>query len=490
GFEFRYYTQKLHSNNNPYDGQPFYDVYSDEWGGGIYATSSQAAIDRMSQPYHRYRFSVYLLDQIKYNNIIINPGLRFDYFNPNSTYRTQYNPLPLLQDSTGFADATAKYQVSPRISVKYPLTDRSNIQIAYGLYFKMPELQRLYDGYNLERTRGNMIVGDPNMNAQRTNMFEASYSNQFTDDIAIDIGAYYKDVYNQLGLNYVPASPNPYYLFAISEYGSAKGVEIELKKQANDHFSISINYNLSWATGTSPDPGSNYNPPTDPYTGKQAFPQAEFYVDWDRRHRVNAIIDIFWANNEGFDIFGVQPIENMNINLSGFFQTGTPYTRTDPKGKPLSEVNAERQPSRWQLDMRISKKFMLRDIFGESAKNSSILIFADVINILNNVTYAAVYASSGSPDDDGDFLFRQLGDFSSTTAYDEANMSLVESVQADQYDSFGNRTYSTWADFDKNGNVTQAERLNSYFNYMNDALQFRRNYIRPREVFVGVMFAF
>jgi hypothetical protein len=47
--------------------------------------------------------------------------------------------------------------MSPRINITYPITERSNISISYGLYFKKPENHLLYDAFNTDVLRGNAI---------------------------------------------------------------------------------------------------------------------------------------------------------------------------------------------------------------------------------------------------------------------------------------------------------------------------------------------
>jgi hypothetical protein len=490
GFEARFYQMELHSNSMPYDGSPFFDVYTDEWGGNLYS-DDQKAKDAAAKPMKPWRGSFYVLDQITYKGVIISPGLRFDFFNPNSIYRIpSFNFVSITADS-GFAQSKLKMQLSPRINVTYPITDRSNISIAYGLYFKMPELQNMYDAFVISQIRGNQILGDPNMEAQRQNTYQVSYVNQLTDDFAMDVSFYYKDIYNQLGTKKIPAIPVPYDLYAVSEFGNSRGLEVSLRKRPMDHLGLTLNYNLSYTTGTSSSPGSNYNAPVDPYTNLPAYPLVEYPLSYDRRHRVNANINVFWGNNEGPSIYGLNLLENAQINLTAFYQSGTPYTRVDASGKLISEYNAERLPSIWSTTLRVQKAFLLKDWFGDGAGNSSIEIFFDIENLLNNTQIASFYTRTADPNDDGVSFYRKQTDIGSSVAYyKEADYARSETFGSEQYDSYGNRLYSTYADFDNNGIVTQAERFQSYINYLTTARQFKGNYLAPRQVYFGMMFRF
>lgn len=489
GFEVQMYELKRHMNSLPWDANPFFDVYTDDWGGNLYA-DNQKVYDKTSKPYRPITGGVYVQDQITYKGLIITPGLRFDFFIPNSNYRTVVEYFVPITSDTGFAKATTKTQISPRLNVTYPITERSNISISYGVLFQMPPMQYLFDAFAVDQLRGNSIIGSPNMNPQKSNMYQVTYNNQLTDDFALDISAYYKDNYNQVGLVYVAAVPTPYYLFTVSEYGSARGIEFTLRKRPTDHIQLNLNYNLSFATTTGSSPGSNYLVAVDPYTGKQAFPLAEFPYGGDRTHRVNAIIDFLWGSKQGPSIAGIYPLENTIINLSGFFQTGTPYSRQDRSGNVISEFNSERLPSIWGVNMRLQKGFNLRDWFGDGAGNSRIEFFVDVDNLLNYTGVVSYFVRTGDPNDDGVNFYRPVTDFSAVVYYSHADYARAETYSSDQYSIYGDRLYNINADYDRNGLVTRDEKFQSFTKYLEDARRFRGNYFAPRTVYAGIMFRF
>ncbi len=491
GFELRLYTMRLHSNGNPTSDEPFYDVYSDRWGGNIYAENEEV-YKKTSQPQTPTRLGLYVQDQVTYKGIIFTPGLRFDYFNPNSKYRLPSQTFIPITADTGFADAPAKVQFSPRINVSYPITERSLIRINYGIYFKMPDLQYFYDGFYKFSLRGNELLGEPNLDVERANSYDIAYSNQLSDDFAFDVNAYYKDIYNQLGIQYVATTPTPYFQYTVAEYGNAKGLEFSLRKRATpqDHFGFRANYTLSSVVGTSTASGSNYNPPTDPFTGDLVLPLVPYPLGYDRTHTATLILDFIWGDNQGPSIGGVKFLQNTFINLTGTFSTGTPYTRFEPGGKAISEINAERNPSRWNINAKITKRFLMKDIFGEAAGRSAIDLFVDILNLTNRFAPLSVYNTSGDPDDNNISLNRRPGDFGSIPFYREANYGIAETYNVTQYDSFGNRLYNELSDHDRNGVVTQYEKYESYMRYIETLLSFRGLYSFPRQVRFGILINF
>ncbi len=490
GIDFRFFEQHRHYNSMPWDGNPFFDVYTDKFGGNIYADDPNIYA-KTSLPYKPSKYAAYVQDEIRYKGIIFNPGLRLDLFNPNSKYRTGTKFVSIRSDS-GFGDASIKYQISPRINVAYPITDQSVFQISYGLYFKTPEMQYMFDKFPVDVLRTGDILGNPNVEAQRTNAYSVSFKQGITDDIAVEVSAYYKDIFNQLGVKYVEDIPTPYYQYTVAEFGNAKGIEVDLRKRPtmDDHVGLRVNYSYASAVGTASDPTSNFGQTIDQYTNMAMFPLVPFSQPWDIRHNVNASIDFTWANNQGPSIGGIQLLENLDIDFTAVYRSGLPYTKTDLNRKPLSEINSERGPSFWRIDSRIQKGFWLSDWFGAGAGNTYLSFFADIVNLTNNRGITGFYTATGDALDDGTSLNRKVGDFDSTPYYKDATVSNPSTYSSTQYDNYGNRLYNANADFDQNGIVTQAEKYQSYVNYVKTTMKFKGNFQTPITFSAGIALSF
>jgi hypothetical protein len=328
------------------------------------------------------------------------------------------------------------------------------------------------------------------MEAQRVNSYEVSYANQLTDDFAFTIGAYYKDIYNQLGVKKMFTMPDPYFEYTVAEYGNSKGIEFEFEKRPTNNIGFRINYALAENTGTSANPADNYNNITDPYTGLWAYPLGEYPLGNDIRHVVNMIVNFVWGDNEGPSIGGLHVLENTNLGFTGSYSSGSPYTRTDINGRAISEINAERQPDNWNVNLRASRTVLFKDIVGDLMGDTKLEIFFDVFNLFNRREAVAYYSATGDPDDDGVSLNRSIGDFNSVSWYKDAVYGIPLSYGTDQYDTYGNRLYNANSDFDKNGIVTQAEKYETYVNYIEMLMKFRGMYQAPRQVSFGVKLIF
>jgi len=486
-------------NSAPWDGNSFRDVFTNKWGGNIYYDANNTAeeklvVDRTSKPWMPLKTSGFIEDQITYKGIIISGGLRFDLFMPNSLYRlprTDNQFTAISGADSLFAKSTNKFQVSPRINVTYPITDQSFFRITYGLFFEMPLLTYMYDNFGTEVLRAGNILGNPNLDAQRTNKYEVNYTQQINDEIKLSTSVFYDDVYNQLGVIYVPTVPSPYFQYSVDEYGNSRGIEFEFSKSPQkDHIGIELNYTISWVDGTSDGSTSNANAVIDPYSGKTAFPLATYPLSRDIRNRIKGYAYLTWGNNQGPSIGGIQPLENSLISANMSWRSGSPYTKTDKNGNPLGETNAERFPSFWTVDLRLSKSFFLKDWFGDGFKNTHIEFYVDISNVLNRRAVAYFYTATGDPIDDGVSLERTIGNFSDVSYFKTADFSNAASFSTSQYDNYGNRLYNEAADYNKDGIVTREEIYKSYLKYIDEIMSQLGNYQSPRTAYGGIKIIF
>jgi len=299
GFEATYFTMHRHQNSMPYNGNPNYDLFTDKWGGNIYAETDDV-YHNTTKPINQFKLGMYVEDQIAYKGLIITPGLRLDLMNPMNKYRVlskENAPIFIsiadyekgVGPNGGFEDATVKFSVSPRINVNYPITDRSYISLNYGQFLQSANALELYDGFHLDRPKA-MPVGDPNMESQKTTQYELSYNNQITDEFMFSITAYFKDEYNKTGVRMFMVAPDAYYQYSVSEYGNCRGVEFNVRKSYSNYFGFDLNYALAYTSGTASSATSNYLIMVDPYTNLLAFPLAPYPNNDDIRHTVKGNI--------------------------------------------------------------------------------------------------------------------------------------------------------------------------------------------------------
>lgn len=511
GFELRLSEMHRQAVGNPTISGPIgKDIYTDIWDF-IYTEDDQyEALVR--DPKNPINFNFFVEDQIKYGGFIFKPGLRIEGFYANEKHRLVQNsplfiPLARLEgdeeanlnynDPTLFADTDLKLFFGPRMNINYPITDRSKLSLNYGVYYKFAPLQPMFDFFNYNAVQGlsGSRIGNPNMDPERTNMYEVRFDYGISDDYAFNVQAYYKDVFNELGVVGVRTVPEPYFQTAVVEYGTYRGIEFEIRKAATNNFNFFINYTLAQALGTADNVNTNIGvQPDRSIPGIEIFPYPlnPYPLNRDIRHNVTANVGFFYGKDEGPSIGGIKLLEMSRIALTYNYRSGLPFTVVDIGGQERSERNSERFPSVWSANLKLARTIDLGDLFNSSAlSNKTVTLSVDIFNFLNRREPTSWFADSRDPDYNARLLQSfQIGQVLDRNFYAVANQEFAESYSQAQYDAFGNRMYDPRSDFDENGIVTQEEQYQAYLNYFEDQLKFKPNYQAPRTVYFNLQFNF
>jgi outer membrane receptor protein involved in Fe transport len=498
GFDVNTYTLSRHENNLPWVANPFFDVYGFDAPYFDTAGAEVAMREFLADPYTPLDGALWVQTRFDYKSILFQPGVRFDFISPNAQVspakRSTY--AQVVESIRSGEDASLKFQVSPRIGVSYPVTDQSQFRVSFAMMFKMPDFNRMFDNAYGSSARGNQIFGNPDIDPQKVFNYEIGYQAQFAEMYFLDVVAFYRDVYNQVGISFIPAVPSPFLLYTVQEYGNVRGLEVSLSRDLADNVAANVNYTLQRAVGTASSPEANYGTligGTDPYTGEsRTVPLAEYPLSYDQTHKINASLSLVWGNDEGPTIGGLNLLENTTLTITGTFNSGLPYTRLNTRGEQEGEFFAERQPSFYTTEAHLERGFRLADILGEGAGNLEISLFADVFNLLNTTQAVGVYATSGSPTTNNTSFNRQLGDFVATPFFRDVQAARPETYSQAQYDRFGQRYYNPYADLNLDGVVTQLEKYEGYRRFITTIQNstVRGNFQDPRSVFVGVRVKF
>ncbi len=330
-------------------------------------------------------FGIYAQDKIEFQGIIALVGLRYDYFDPTGgdggvTYPADYsNPYSTL-DSNGLPilinaqKPTTKSQISPRIAISHPITDRDVIHFSYGHYFQRPDAYFLYRNMYLEDfTKVGNYVGNPNIEPEKTVAYEIGVEHLFSDDIKGSITGYYKDVtnlmnwYKYIGQNLQGIELNVY---GNADYGNMKGLEFAMTKRIGRYWGGSINYTFSIAKGRA----STYSSGAGGFTDSRRLN----YLSFDQTHTINANLTLCTPNEPIFGLkFGsYKPFANWRSNFQFKYGSGLPYSSYG-----TGKINDKRLPATFNTDLRLSKNIEIAQ--------TDFNIFLDVFNLFDrlNVDY-------------------------------------------------------------------------------------------------------
>ncbi|GJQ31914.1 MAG: hypothetical protein HBSAPP04_07530 [Ignavibacteriaceae bacterium] len=235
GAQFKSHDLKLWSIEDPKRNFPYVNNYQ-------------------TQP---FEIAAYVQDKIELPSLVINLGLRFDHMNGNVKFRS--NPL----DPTSIIEVKPRSQVSPRVGIAHPITEKTKLHFAYGHFFQNPEYQFLFQNQQYDIKVREPLFGSPDLDAQRTIAYEVGVSHQLTDRAAISFTAYYKDVTGLIGTRYYfPFTEGRYVgytLYVNEDYANMKGFEVNLDIRPDKYFAGGLTYTYSVAKGSASSEDEQYH---------------------------------------------------------------------------------------------------------------------------------------------------------------------------------------------------------------------------------------
>ncbi|MDH3269413.1 MAG: TonB-dependent receptor, partial [Ignavibacteria bacterium] len=220
-----------------------------------------------------YQFAGYIQDKIELDYLIVNVGVRFDYFQPDGKYLLDPNNIAALDGllppfpNSLFGVASEKYQFSPRLGISYPISAKGAIHISYGHFFQMPPFEYLYRNPNFRvpltgdfpENVGN-IIGNTDLEPQKTVVYEIGLQQQLFSDYGVTVTAYLKDIRNLLGSElHVKNNFKKFSKLINIDYGSIKGITLSFEKRFSNGFSATIDYTYQDAKGNASDPNDAFN---------------------------------------------------------------------------------------------------------------------------------------------------------------------------------------------------------------------------------------
>ena len=315
--------------------------------------------------------AAYVQDKMEFEDLIVNMGVRFDYFNPKANVLVDQLRLG---ETPEFTKAGTESQVSPRIGISYPITDRGVMHVSYGHFFQVPQFDLLYlnPDYNISATDA-FQVGNPGLKSQRTVAYEVGLQQQLTMDIKLDVTGYYKDFRNLIGTQIFDiGNGNKYSQYVNRDYGNTKGVVISFEKRHSHGFSATIDYTFQVSQGNASDPNSVF---LDNLTDPPRQPQAQLApLDWDRTHSLNVTAT-------------TGELSDYTVTFIGRLGSGLPYTPAF-QNQRTGLLNSERRPTVVTVDMYATKYL---SVFGYPLN-----IFMKVYNLFDTRNELDIFTDTGS----------------------------------------------------------------------------------------------
>jgi outer membrane receptor protein involved in Fe transport len=307
--------------------------------------TGETGLSDVSYEHHPREFAAYLQNTIELNELIINLGLRYEWFYSDHQVLADPRVNPVsgsvsLTSGTELLDVEPKSQLSPRLGIAFPISDAGVIHVAYGHFLKLPPFAYIYDNSEYKIVGTNTtIVGNPDLLPQKTISYEVGLQQEIAPGLGVEVTMFYADFRNLLGLEVIRmvGNVNSYMRRVNRDYGFNKGIALAIRR-TRGAVTGTLDYTYQISKGNESDPNNIAIISTGGLGGgitreseKQVLP-----LDWDQRHTINGTL----AFNTGND---------WTFSLVGRASSGHPYTpepiRLDVKtkfknteSKPYSEV--------------------------------------------------------------------------------------------------------------------------------------------------------
>ncbi|MGE5315555.1 MAG: TonB-dependent receptor [Acidobacteriota bacterium] len=337
--------------------------------------------------YKPVSFAAYAQDRVEWKDVMVRGGLRFEYFDANTTVPGNLqNPANAI---TGQPTAPAKHTsvkavLAPRLGVSYPIITNGSLYFSYGHFYQLPAISQFFSNsdYSLlkDLQSGGLnfgVMGNPDLKPEFTTQYEFGMKAQMSEMFGLDASLFYKDIRDLLGVEFIETYNTAQYTRLTNvDFGGVSGFTLALEFRSGPMLSATLDYTYQNAEGNSSDPSETAVRAS---AGQDARPRVTPFA-WDQRHTINASLTIQEANN-----FSVTSIVK--------YGSGQPYTPAIGSGFGAElENNSGVKPAGVTADMRGEKLF---DIGG----GVQLSVFARIYNLFNTSFFNGfVFATTGSPD--------------------------------------------------------------------------------------------
>jgi len=429
--------------------------------------------------------AIYVQDKVEYDFLTLKMGFRFDYTrargrffrNPldptNGTTVTEVcegrafgntpyaltlgdgtvlnglgacNNDPALMDSArriafqdDFGEAPVRKQFSPRVSVNFPISERTSFFMNWGIYSQNPVYNAMYQGTGIGRfadsstfnsvTRdsirrgqslegtpggpnfrqdfGNVpILGNPHLQIEKTSAYEMGFLAELGTMYSLAVTGYTKDQSGLAGFRRggIRTDGTPvddkaqtynlngtgitYNILVNTDYQTVRGMELAIKRRVRNYWGYDVKYGYQQVF-------TNAAPPEleiQKLIERDVAVNKEIRSEITQPHLVTAVLRMEAGEATPKFRFGTL-LRNSRVTLTSNFASGLPYTpcRTfvcSPADR--LERNSGTAPATWKVDMLADKRF--------KTGNLSYGLYLSVYNLLDRKNCVQVYPTTGQCD--------------------------------------------------------------------------------------------
>ena len=320
-------------------------------------------------------------------------------------------------DVKSFKDYDPQWNVMPRISFSFPISDEALFFAHYDVLTQRPSNihTNIYDYYYFSENSG--TLNNPSLKPSQTIQYELGFTQKLTNSSSITITAYYNELRNMIQMyRYTGAYPKDYSSYSNLDFGTVKGLTASYDLRRTKNVRLRASYTLQYTNAT----GASATTMSALIAAGVPNLRSTFAMPWDRRHQFNVTLDYRYGSGKDYngpvskrEKSGKKPIQWLaNTGLSVTMQggSGTPYTAQSNVNSPISTGTSllkgsyygSRLPWAFRFDLRLDRDIDLKLGKKDGERRPAYLnVYLQVLNVLDAKNIIGVYSSTGNPDDDG-----------------------------------------------------------------------------------------
>lgn len=362
-------------------------------------------------------FVAYLQDKIELMGMVINAGLRFDYFNPRGERAINvWDPFAVMigteghdpndpegifsgWDNVPFRKIPARFRFSPRFGISHPITETTILHFSYGHFNMRPSwIKYLGQPYRwvkgmddeptphstpLIKSTGNSgMTPNPLLDFEKLIAYEVGFDQNIADLLRIDATLYYKQSkhLSTRGLTMAtgsltediirtnavtefrsnsPNKGNPVRMYSNVVHRDARGLEITIETRFIKNITFRGSYDFSQNLAGMMGWYRVYEPAMNEVDGMYSGVDAE--QEWLPSHKfkVNALFSSPLKFGPALGNF--YPLGNSYLNVFLEARPGAPYTYHFPEDLS-TEVNNRRWKAYYNINLLVNKVFNTKGI--------------------------------------------------------------------------------------------------------------------------------
>ena len=410
------YTNQITKTHNIKSGFTFklHDFYYENFSAGSSGNRNNSMNIFDGNPIEG---SLYIQDKIEYPGLVVNVGLRGDFFNQNrDAPKNMYDPLafqigtpghdpgaPLGIPGTPEREKT-KLQVAfaPRLGISHPISESAVLHFVYGHFYQRPSWTKMFGfpfvNYTtewdsirnpyakqttfMEEWQG--YYGNSKLGYERTIQYELGIDYNIADILKLDLTGYYKDATGEAdvitGVYAATYTATKALMVSNSGYSDVRGIETKLDSRFNGMFNFGLSHEIYWSFNGEVGYSRLYEPGSSSVNVPKGLRQEK--GAWADYQRIKGWASFTINKDEGPEIGGFKPLSDFNIYLNFWWRSGDPYTY-HAAGDISTEPNNMRWFNYYQIDLNLSKGFILSGLQME--------VSVDIKNLLNSKFLRLLY---------------------------------------------------------------------------------------------------